>query len=88
MVINTRSTLWYLACGENNTLKTKPRMNLELMQTMGSMIVKIQNIEECLNIGFKQDERNENQFYFRMDWQNKKFLKSLVNNNEFSIFEV
>ncbi len=62
-------------------------MNLELMQTMGSMIVKIQNIEECLNIGFKQDERNENQFYFRMDWQNKNFLKSLVNNNEFSIFE-
>jgi quinol monooxygenase YgiN len=68
-------------------LATKPRMSLELMQAMGSMIVKLQNVEGCSNIDFMQDELDENQFYFRMDWQNKVLFKSLLNSNEFSVFE-
>ncbi len=68
-------------------LKTKLGMNLELLQVMGSIIINIQNIEGCLNIDFKQDNLNKDQFYFRMDWQNNIFFKSLLNSNEFDIFE-
>jgi quinol monooxygenase YgiN len=68
-------------------LKTKPGLNLELMQVMGSMIVNIQALEGCRNIDFKQDNLNKEQFYFRIDWQNNIAFKSLLNSNEFDIFE-
>ena len=68
-------------------LKTKPGMNLELLQVMGSIIVNFQNVEGCINIDFKQDNLDKDQFYFRMDWQNNNFFESLLNSNEFDIFE-
>lgn len=71
----------------NFRLDTKPGMNLELLQVMGSIIVNMHGVEGCVNIDFKQDNLNKNQFYFRIDWQNIIFLKSLLNSNEFSIFE-
>jgi quinol monooxygenase YgiN len=68
-------------------LKTKPGLNLELLQVMGSMIVNMQKVEGCLNIDFNQDKLNKDQFYFRMDWKNNVFFNSLLNSNEFDIFE-
>jgi quinol monooxygenase YgiN len=71
----------------NFILKTKPRMNLELLQVMGSIIVNLHRVDGCVNIDFKQDKLDKNQFYFRLDWQNNIFFKSLLNSNEFSVFE-
>jgi quinol monooxygenase YgiN len=68
-------------------LKTKPGLNLELLQVMGSMIVNMQKAEGCLNIDFKQDKLDKDQFYFQMDWQNNIAFKSLLNSKEFDIFE-
>jgi quinol monooxygenase YgiN len=68
-------------------LKTKPGLNLELLQVMGSMIVNMQKVEGCLNIDFNQDKLKKDQFYFRMDWQNNVLFNSLLNSNEFDIFE-
>ena len=71
----------------NFILKTKPGMNLELLQVMGSVIMNFHNVEGCLNVAFKQDKLDKDQFYFRFDLQNIFFLKSLLNSNEFSLFE-
>lgn len=71
----------------NFILKTKPRMNLELLQVMGSIIVNLHRVGGCVNIDFKQDKLDKDQFYFRMNWQNNIFFKSLLISNEFSIFE-
>ena len=71
----------------NFILKTKPGMNLELLQAMGSIIVNLHVVEGCVNIDFKQDKLDKNQFYFRMDWQNNIFFKSLLISSEFSILE-
>ena len=68
-------------------LKTKPGMNLELLQVVGSIIVNMQKLEGCLNIDFKQNKLDKREFYFRMDWQNKIFFNTLLNSNEFSLFE-
>jgi quinol monooxygenase YgiN len=71
----------------NFVIRAKPRMNLELLQVMGSIMVNLHKIEGCLNIDFKQDKLNKDQFYFRMDWQNNVFFNSLLNSKEFGIFE-
>lgn len=68
-------------------LKAKPGKNLELLQVMGSNIVNMQRVEGCLNIDFKQDNLDKDQFVFGMDWQNNNFFKSLLNSNEFNVFE-
>ena len=48
----------------NFVLKAKPRMNLELLQVMGSIMVNLHKIDGCLNIDFKQDKLNKDQFYY------------------------
>ena len=68
-------------------LTTKPRMNLELLQVMGSIIVNFNKADGCENVVFKQDKMDKNHFCFRMDWENNVLLKSFLSSNEFDIFQ-
>ena len=39
----------------NFHIEIKPGMNLEFMQTIGSIIIELWNIEGCIGVDFKQD---------------------------------
>jgi len=69
------------------SFKTKPGMNLEFLQTMGSIIIELHKIKGCVNIDFKQHDQDKDQFNFRLDWQNAKLIKELVRSKEYNIFE-
>ena len=62
-------------------------MNLEFLQTMGSIIVDLHKAKGCKQIDFQQDTQNKDQFYFRLDWQNSKLFKELLKTEEFHILE-
>ncbi len=69
------------------SLKTKPGKNLELLQTMGSIIVDLHKVKGCINIDFQQDSKNKDQFYVKLDLQSKQLLKAMLNTEEYGIFE-
>ena len=69
------------------SIKTKQGKNLELLQTMGSIIVDLHKIKGCINIDFQQDSKNKDQFYVKLDLQSKQLLKAMVNTEEYGIFE-
>ena len=62
-------------------------MNLEFLQTMGSIIVDLHKVKGCIHIDFQQDSQNKDQFYFRLDWQSNKLLKAMLNSEEYGILE-
>jgi quinol monooxygenase YgiN len=62
-------------------------MNLEFLQTIGSIIIDIHKVKGCVNIDFQQHNQDKDQFYLRMDWQNGKLIKELVRSKEYNIFE-
>jgi len=69
------------------SIKTKPSMNLEFLQTMGTIIINLHKVKGCVNIDFQQHDQDKDQFYFRMDWQNGKPIEELVRSKEYNIFE-
>jgi len=69
------------------SFKTKAGMNLEFLQTMGSIIIDLHKVKGCVNIDFQQKDRDEDQFSLRLDWQNDKLIKELVRSKEYNIFE-
>jgi len=69
------------------SFETKPGKNLEFLQTMGSIIVDLHNVEGCVNIDFQQHNQDKDQFYLRIDWQNGKLITGLLQSKEYNIFE-
>ena len=66
---------------------TKRGKNLELLQTMGSIIVDLHKVKGCTNIDFQQDSKNQDQFFVKLDLQSKQLLKAMLNTEEYGIFE-
>ena len=69
------------------SFKTKPGMNLEFLQTIGSIIVDLRHVEGCENIDFQQDHTDKEQFTFRMDWVSSQQIKTLITSKEYDVFE-
>jgi quinol monooxygenase YgiN len=69
------------------SFKTKPDKNLEFLQAMGSIIIDLHKVKGCVNIDFQQHDQDKDQFYLRIDWQNGKLIKGLLQSKEYNIFE-
>jgi quinol monooxygenase YgiN len=69
------------------SFKTKPGMNLEFLQTAGSIIVDMHKVKGCVHIDFQQDSKDKDQFYFRLDWQSNQLLKAMLASKEYGILE-
>jgi quinol monooxygenase YgiN len=69
------------------SFKTKPGMKLEFMQTIGSIMIDLHKVEGCINIDLQQDDQEKNQFYLRLDWQTRKYIKTLLRSKEYDILE-
>ena len=69
------------------SFETKPGKNLEFLQTMGSIIIDLHKVKGCVNIDFQQHDQDKDQFYLRIDWQNGKLIKGLLQSKEYNIFE-
>ena len=62
-------------------------MNLELMQSIGSIIVDLRKVKGCLGIDFQQDSQDKDRFSLRLDWQNPLSLRDLLDSKEYNVFE-
>ncbi len=62
-------------------------MNLEFLQTVGSIIVDLHKVKGCIHIDLQQDSKNKDQFYFRLDWQSNQLLKAMLDSEEYGILE-
>ena len=69
------------------SFKTKPGMKLEFLQTIGSIMIDLHKVEGCINIDLQQDDQEKDQFYFRLDWQTRKYIKTLLRSKEYDILE-
>jgi quinol monooxygenase YgiN len=71
----------------NYHLEIKPGMNLEFMQTIGSIIIELRNIEGCTGIDFKQDSHDKDRFSLLLNGNNQKFIDKLLSTEEYKFLE-
>ena len=71
----------------NFQFKIKPGMNLEFMQSIGSIIIEIRKLEGCTGIDFKQDPHDEDRFSLLLNGQNRKFIDKLLESEEYKFLE-
>ena len=57
------------------------------MQAIGSIIVDLRKVKGCINIDFRQDDLDKDQFYLRFNWQNGESVKTLFTSKEFDFFQ-
>ena len=67
--------------------KTKSNMNLEFMQSIGSIIVDLRKVKGCMGIDLQQDDEDKNHLSLRLDWQNQIFVTELLESSEFEFLE-
>ena len=71
----------------NFHLEIKPGMNLEFMQSIGSIIIEIRKLEGCIGIDFKQDPHDKDRFSLLLNGNYKKFIKKLLDSAEYNFLE-
>ena len=71
----------------NFHLEIKSGMNLEFMQTIGSIIIELRNIEGCTGIDFKQDPHDKDRFSILLNGNNRKFVDKLLYSAEYNFLE-
>jgi hypothetical protein len=71
----------------NFHLEIKPGMNLEFMQSIGSIIIEIRKLEGCIGIDFKQDPLDKDRFSLLLNGNYQKFIKKLLDSAEFNFLE-
>jgi len=62
-------------------------MNLEFMQTIGSIIIELRNIEGCTGIDFKQDSNDKDRYSLLLNGNNQKFIDKLLSTEEYKFLE-
>ena len=62
-------------------------MKLEFMQTIGSIIIELRNIEGCTGIDFKQDPHDEDRFSLVLSGNNRKYIDKLLGSTEYNFLE-
>jgi len=71
----------------NYHLEVKPDKNLEFMQTIGSIVIELENIEGCNGIDFKQDSRDKDLFSLLLNGNNQEFIDKLLSTEEYIFLE-
>ena len=71
----------------NFHFQIKPRMNLEFMQSIGSIIIEIRKLEGCIGIDFKQDPQDKDRFSLLLNGNNRKFIDKLLDSEEYDFLE-
>ena len=71
----------------NYNLEIKPSMNLEFMQTIGSIIIELRNLEGCTGIDFKQDPHDKDRFSLLLNGNNQEFIDKLFSTEEYKFLE-
>jgi len=71
----------------NFHLEIKPGMNLEFMQSIGSIIIEIRKLEGCIGIDFKQDPHDKDRFSLQLNGNYQKFIKKLLDSAEYNFLE-
>jgi quinol monooxygenase YgiN len=71
----------------NFHIKIKPGMNLEFMQSIGSIIIEIRKLEGCIGIDFKQDPHDKDRFSLLLNGNNRKFIEKLLESEEYNFLE-
>jgi hypothetical protein len=71
----------------NFHLEIKPGMNLEFMQSIGSIIIEIRKLEGCIGIDFKQDPHDKDRFSLQLNGKNRKFIERLIESAEYNFLE-
>ena len=71
----------------NFSFKTKPGMNLEFLQTIGSIIIDLRKVDGCKNIDLQQDDNVKEQFSLKLNLENKEQLIALLDYSKFEIFQ-
>ena len=71
----------------NFSFNIKPGMNLEFMQSIGSIIIEIRNLEGCGGIDFTQDPHDTDRFSLLLNGNNRKFIEKLLDSAEYNYLE-
>ena len=62
-------------------------MNLEFMQSIGSIIIEIRRLNGCTGIDFKQDPHDKDRFSLLLNGNNRKFIDKLLDSEEYNFLE-
>ena len=68
-------------------LVTKPGMNLEFLQSIGSIIIELRNVKGCIGTDFKQDHNDKDRFSLLLNGDNRKFIEKLLTSKEYNFLE-
>ena len=68
-------------------LVTKPGMNLELLQSIGSIIIELRNLKGCIGTDFKQEPNDKDRFSLLLNGNNRKFIEKLLASKEYNFLE-
>jgi hypothetical protein len=71
----------------NFHLNIKPGMNLEFMQSIGSVIIELRKLEGCIGIDFKQDPHDEDRFSLALSGDNRNYIEKLLGSEEYNFLE-
>ena len=71
----------------NFSFNIKPGMNLEFMQSIGSIIIEIRNLEGCGGIDFTQDPQDTDRFSLLLNGNNRKFIDKFLDSEEYNYLE-
>ncbi len=62
-------------------------MNLEFMQSIGSIIIELRKLEGCIGIDFNQDPHDKDRFSLLLNGNNRKFIEELLGSTEYNFLE-
>lgn len=62
-------------------------MHLEFMQSIGSIIIEIRNLEGCGGVDFTQDPQDKDRFSLLLKGNNRKFIEKLLDSVEYNYLE-
>ena len=62
-------------------------MNLEFLQSIGSIIIELRNLKDCIGADFKQDHNDKDRFSLILNGDNRKFIEKLLTSKEYNFLE-
>jgi len=67
--------------------KTRPNKNLEFMQAIGSIIVDLRKVKDCIGIDFQQADEDSDRFRFQFDMLNYGSINPLLKNENYNFLQ-
>jgi len=66
---------------------TKSNKNLEFMQSVGSIIVNLRKLKDCIGVDLQQNDRDKDYFKLRLNWQKRELFTDLLESIEYEVLE-